>query len=92
MTFSTRSGDALAAGGRVLVPLARSTRLGSSRAGVALAWSRPWGVLVAEGATTRLVRVRDVTRRLQLGILAAGLVAALLLRGRGSRRRRAPRR
>jgi len=54
-----------------------------------LVWNRPVAVRVDEGAETRLLRITDPTRRIQLGILAAGLATAFFV---GRARLRKPRR
>jgi hypothetical protein len=45
-----------------------------------MVWSRPFGVVVKEGASHRFVRVVDPTRRIQWALLAGGLTAAILVR------------
>ncbi len=86
--LETQAGDPIVAGGVRLVPIARSLRL---RLGpFMVVWNRAIGVLVRSAAggpsgTETLVPVRDRTRRLQLAILGAGLLGALLL-GIGARR------
>jgi hypothetical protein len=88
MAIATRAGAGLEAGERVLVPLTRTVLLRAPGIGAALRWHRPWGVLVKAGSSSRFVRVPDLSRRIQLGILGAGLVAAFLVRARDRRRRR----
>lgn len=71
----------------MLLPMARSflLRLPGDRA--ALLWNRPVGVRIQESSgAQRWLRITDPTRRLQLGLLAAGLTAAFLVR-RAKRRR-----
>ena len=73
--------------GRVLLPMARSflLRLPGDRA--AFLWNRPVGVRVQEpSGALRFQRITDPTRRIQLGLLAAGLAAAFVIR-RAKRRR-----
>jgi hypothetical protein len=63
-------------------------RLPGDRA--ALLWNRPAGVRVQEpSGAQRWIRITDPTRRIQVGLLAAGLTAAFLVR---RARRRRPRR
>jgi hypothetical protein len=75
----------------VLLPMARSflLRLPGDRA--AFVWNRPVGVRIQESSgATRWLRVTDPTRRIQLGLLAAGLAAAFVVsrvrKGRPKRR------
>jgi len=57
----------------------------------ALVWNRPVGVRVEDPSGARWLRITDPTRRIQLGLLAAGLAAAFVV-GRGRTRRRPRRR
>jgi hypothetical protein len=75
----------------ILTPVSRALRLRFLGGAGALVWSRPFGVEIAERGFSRFVRVKDPTRRIQIGLLATGLVAVVslrLLRSRRSRRRR----
>jgi hypothetical protein len=45
-----------------------------------LVWSRPVAVLAEHAGHTRRIRIVDVTRVVQLGMLIAGLGAGLVLR------------
>lgn len=78
---------AVDAGGTRVLPLVRVLRLGAPGGGAALVWSRPLAI-VADG---RRLPVRDVTRRWQLALLVAGLLASLavgrLRHGREATRR-----
>jgi hypothetical protein len=51
-------------------------------------WNRPVGLRVEEPSGSRTLRITDRTRRIQLGLLAAGLAAAFFVR----RARRRPKR
>ena len=55
-----------------------------------LVWNRPVGLRVEEPSGSRTLRITDPTRRIQLGLLAAGLAVAFLVRR--ARRRRTRRR
>jgi hypothetical protein len=72
--------------GRTLVPMARSFLLRLPGEAGALLWNRPVGLRVEEPSGSRTLRITDPTRRIQLGLLAAGLVAAFFVR-RARRRR-----
>lgn len=76
----TRAGGEVGHGKRVLIPMARALLLRLPGSAGGLVWNRPFGVLVREGASGRLVRVPDWTRRIQWSLLAAGLAAAVLAR------------
>ena len=74
--------------GRVLLPMARSflLRLPGDRA--ALLWNRPAGVRIQDASGTRWLRIPDTTRRIQIGLLAAGAATAFLVRQAKRRRAR----
>jgi hypothetical protein len=62
-------------------------RLPGDRA--ALVWNRPVGVRIQNASGAHWLRITDPTRRIQLGLLAAGLAAAFaILRARRRRPRR----
>ena len=89
MRSRTRTDAPLAHQGRTLVPVARSFLLRSPGERGGLVWNRPAGVRVEDAAGTRWLPISDPTRRIQLGLLAAGLAAAFFVR---RARRRRPRR
>ncbi len=75
-------------GQRRVAPVARQWNLPWPGGG--LVWMRPYAVVVEEtGGSSSALRVRDRTRRIQLGLLGVGVAAALLIRwrrhGRNSR-------
>jgi hypothetical protein len=78
--FETKAGEEVAHGKRVLIPLARSLRLRLPENAGGLVWSRPFGVLVREGARDRLIPIADWTRRIQWSLLAAGFAATVVAR------------
>jgi len=67
-------------GERTLIPLARTLRVRLPGVAAGMVWSRPFGVVVKEGPSHRLVRVVDPTRRIQWALLAGGLATAILVR------------
>lgn len=71
---------AVRAGGLTLVSAAHHVRARVPGLPLGLSWQRPAAVFVkrADGGV-REVPVRDVTRRLQVGVLAAAAVAGLVL-------------
>ena len=69
--------------------MARSVLLRLPGESVGLVWNRPVGVRVEDESGTRLRRINDPTRRIQLGLLAAGLATAFFV---GRARLRKPRR
>jgi len=86
----TSQGTPIALGERVLTPVSEAFRVRLPGAAGALVWSRPLRVELEERGLRRFVRVPDPTRKIQLGLLAAGLAAGtliVLLRSRHSRRR-----
>lgn len=72
---------------RSLVPVTRSflLRLPGTQAG--LAWNRPIGVRIEDSAGRRWLRITDPTRRIQVGLLAAGVAAAVVVGSLAKRRR-----
>ena len=84
----TNYGASIVHHGRRLVPATRSflLRLPGEHGG--LVWNRPAGVRVEGASGTSWIPIIDPTRRIQLGLLAAGLTAAFLVH----RARRRPRR
>ena len=82
-----RSGTPVVHQGRTLVPVTRSflLRLPGQQGG--LVWNRPVGVRVQEPSGARWLRVTDPTRRIQVGILAAGVATAFLVGSIAKRRR-----
>ena len=85
LTIETQTGDSVTVGAMRLVPIARSVRLQLGR--ISLAWTRAIGVSARSGDQETKIPIRDLTRRLQLAILGAGLLGALLLKRAGRRRR-----
>ena len=83
-----QNGASIVHHGRRLVPAARSflLRLPGEHGG--LVWNRPAGIHVEDESGARWIPIIDPTRRIQLGLLAAGLAAAFLVH----RARRRPRR
>ncbi len=91
LAIETRIGEAIAAGGLRLVPVARSWRL--KLGGGSLVWTRPTAVRVepAPGVAPKgkqtTVPIRDWTRCWQLMLLGAGLAGSACLWLGASRRR-----
>jgi hypothetical protein len=81
ITQETRAGEAVQAGARCLVPYSKVLRLQvPGWRGGGLVWNRPVGVLVTEAnGQETMLPVRDITRYVELLLLAAGLVSGLLL-------------
>jgi len=80
------AGAPVAHQGRTLVPVTRSFLLRLPGHG-GFVWNRPIGVRVESPSGPRWFRITDPTRRIQLGLLAAGLTTALVV-GRARRKRR----
>ena len=91
MTSTTiRQGERISHLGRMLVPMTRSFLLRLPGESGGLVWNQPAGVRVEDGSGTRLLRITDPTRRIQLGLLAAGLATAFFV-GRARLRKPRPR-
>ena len=91
MTLQTQPGAPVSHRGRALLPMARSFLLRLPGQGAGLVWNRPVGVRIEDSEGARWLRITDPTRRIQLGLLAAGLAAAFVV-SRVRARRRRPRR
>ena len=91
METKLQTGSPVSHRGRTLVPMARSFLLRLPGQGAGLVWNRPAGVRVDDPSGARWLRITDPTRRVQLGLLAAGLAAAFVV-SRVRARRRRPRR
>jgi hypothetical protein len=74
--------------GRRILPATRSFLLRWPGEHGGLVWNRPIGVRVEDESGERWIPITDPTRRIQIGLLAAGLTAAFLVH----RARRKPRR
>lgn len=80
MQVETTAGRPIRAAGQVLVPLARVVRLRLPLLHGGVIWNRPIAVLVrSEDGSEYEVPIHDVTRRVQLLALAAGLLGSLLI-------------
>jgi hypothetical protein len=76
----TTTGRPIRAAGQVIVPLARVVRLRLPLLHGGVIWNRPIAVLVrSEDGSEYEVPIHDVTRRVQLIALAAGLIGSLLI-------------
>ncbi len=81
LTIETRTGEPVTAGNLQLIPLAQNIRLQPPGLPVGLIWNRPTAVIVqSPDGQQEILPVPDLTRQWQLRILAAGLVAALVIR------------
>ena len=78
----TTAGAPISVGDQEIVPIARAVRVQVQMAGLhaGLIWNRPVAVAVrtADGQEFELP-VHDVTRRVQLLVLAAGIIGSLLV-------------
>lgn len=76
----TCAGDAVNAGDLEITPVARSFQLRSPKFPAAFVWSRPVAVRVksADGDIQE-IPVRDITRQMQLLILASGFIGSVLI-------------
>lgn len=76
------AGEPIRIGRDQIITLTRSIRLRPFGSRGGLVWNRPSAaVVVEEDGTERVVPIRDVTRRLQILFLGAGLIGSLLLWG-----------
>ena len=82
LNFEQKAGDPIIVGDYRIIPFAQSLRLqfpGWRLGGVI--WNRPASVLVmTPDGQEKVLPVHDITRRVQLSLLGAGIVAVLLFR------------
>lgn len=75
----TSSGDPVPVGDINVYPVARSYRMTFPGVHGGMVWNKPLGVIVEDKLGNRqTIPVPDVTRRLQVAILAAGFLGSLL--------------
>ncbi|MGW8143581.1 MAG: hypothetical protein ACWGN2_04255 [Anaerolineales bacterium] len=75
----TSAGEPVAAGDIKIYPVARSYRLNFPSGHGGIVWNRPRSVIVEDVMGRRqIIPIQDYTRRMQIFILAAGLITALL--------------
>ena len=75
----TSAGEPVTAGDMKIYPVARSYRLNFPPGHGGIVWNRPRSVIVEDAMGRRqIIPIRDYTRRMQIVILAAGLVTSLL--------------
>lgn len=75
----TSAGEPVTAGDIKVYPVARSYRLNFPSGYGGIVWNRPRSVIVEDAMGRRqIIPIHDYTRRMQIGILASGLIVALL--------------
>ena len=81
LQIETRAGAPIQAGSLRLTPFARSVTLHVPNLPGGLIWNRPTALLVqSSDGDEKLLPIHDTTRRQQIALLGAGLIAALLIR------------
>ena len=75
--FHTVPGDSVTASGVTVTPIARTLTVRTGFGG--LVWNRPVGVRVERNGRVEQLRIVDLTRAIQVGLLASGAVAAVAL-------------
>lgn len=75
----TSAGEPVAMGDVTVYPVARSYRIDFPAARGGIIWNKPLAVIVEDTQGSRqIIPVKDVTRRIQVAILAAGIFGTLL--------------
>jgi hypothetical protein len=78
--FETKAGDPIPVKGGKIIPFARIFRLKIPGIQGGVIWNRPSALLVIDDdGQEMLYPIHDETRRLQLGLLGAGLLAGILI-------------
>jgi len=82
LQMRTVEGAPIVVGDRQIVPVAQAVSFTARRpwGGVGFVWNRPVAVLEVTEAGRQRIPVRDVTRRIQIGLLVAGLLISLMIR------------
>ena len=79
LSIENRTGTPLQAGTRRIVPFAQVVRLNVPGMNGGIIWNRPHALLVQEAdGSERVLPIPDLTRQLQVFLLAAGFFAGLL--------------
>ena len=79
LTFQYLLGQPIKSGNRTITPISKSWRYQLPGQLTRVSWDRPSSVLVQYGNEEVIIPVPDITRRLILTILGAGLGAILIL-------------
>lgn len=75
----TSAGEPVTAGDVKIYPVARSYRINFPSGHGGIVWNRPRSVIVEDSMGRRqIIPIHDYTRRLQIGILSAGIIISLL--------------
>lgn len=75
----TSAGEPVVAGDVKIYPVSRSYRLNFPSGNGGIVWNRPRSVIVEDAMGRRqIIPIHDYTRRMQIGILGAGLITAVL--------------
>ena len=80
LQIENRAGNPVTTGGTRIIPFAQSVRLDLPGLPGGVVWNRPLSVLaVSANGDEQVIRIVDATRRIQIALLAAGLLGGLLL-------------
>lgn len=84
MSIETIAGHPVAANGATVTPVARTLALRTPFGG--LVWNRPVAVLVERGGQVKRIRIVDVTRAVQVGLLVSSIAAIVAVAASARRR------
>lgn len=84
VSVETSSGDPVTVGDVIVTPLARALVVRTPLGG--LVWNRPIGLRVERDGRVKRVRIADVTRLLQFGLLASSIIAVVAVAALGRRK------
>lgn len=91
LQIENNAGTPVTAGRTRIIPFAQSVRLDFPGFPGGVVWNRPLSILaVSANGDEQVIRVVDVTRRIQIALLAAGLLGGLLLWILGTNKRKEP--
>jgi hypothetical protein len=89
LQIENKAGTPVLAGRTRIIPFAQSVRLDFPGFPGGVVWNRPFSILVVSAnGEEQVIRIVDVTRRIQIALLAAGFLGGLLLWMLGTNQRK----
>jgi hypothetical protein len=80
LQIENKAGNPLVAGKTRIIPFSQSVHIALPGFPGGMVWNRPLSILaVSANGDERVIRITDTTRRIQVALLAGGLLGGLLL-------------